>query len=231
MKNQNNQPVLFLTLGFPGSGKTYFARRFARDFNLVHLNSDFVRSELFINPEYTLTENKILFRGMDLMVAQLLNQGVSIIYDANVTKKVYRQRLYKMAKNYRSDQLLIWFQTPVEVARKRLAKRVNDGSKSQRRFQVYVDDDVLNRIKDEEEHPTTQENHVVIDGTLPYQKQKCLVEGYLFHSKSTKSKKTGVHNLNLGIMGKIDREHIYSYLDEKYNLKSNNESSNLKPNE
>lgn len=179
MNNQKDKPVLLVTLGFPGPGKTYFSRRFARDFNLAHLNSDFIRSELFINPEYTLTENKILFRAVDFIADQLLSQGISVIYDANLTKKIYRQRLYKITRDHQIRSLLLWFQTPVETARRRLAKRVNDGSKSQRRFQVYVNDEVLNRIKDEEEHPTNRENHVAVDGTLPYQKQKEIVEEYL----------------------------------------------------
>ncbi len=233
MKNTKDKPILFLTLGFPGSGKTYFSRRFAKDYDLVHLNSDAIRAKLFSEPKYTQEENKILFRAMDILTDQLLSQGVSVIYDANITKKIYRDRLYKIARKNQATSLLLWFQTSVETARRRLAKRINDGSKSQSRFQVYVNDEVLSRIKDEEEHPTNREKYIAINGARSYKKQKELVEGYLFHSKKNQLKKTGIHNLDLGISpdAKFSREEIYSYLDEKFNFKNNNESSNLKSNE
>jgi hypothetical protein len=47
-----------------------------------------------------------------------------------------------------------------------------------------------------------------------------LIEDAILHTysntKKTDVKTSGVHSLSLGKMGKIDREHIYSYLDEKF---------------
>lgn len=47
-----------------------------------------------------------------------------------------------------------------------------------------------------------------------------LIEDAILHTYSEvrkiKKTKTGAHDFDLGIMGKIDREHIYSYLDEKF---------------
>ncbi len=54
--------ILITTFGYPGSGKTYFSERLAKEFNLFHLNSDKIRSEIFIKPNYSDEEHKAVLR-------------------------------------------------------------------------------------------------------------------------------------------------------------------------
>lgn len=147
------KPILFATLGYPGSGKTFFARRFAKDSKIFHLNSDRLRLEIFPNPKYTARENAVVFGTMDFVADELLRQGVSIIYDANSTKRIYRKRLQQIAKKHRAKYLLLWFQTPVGIALKRIRKRSSLKSELMRRYHRVIDDSVLFRIKAEEEEP------------------------------------------------------------------------------
>lgn len=87
--------ILFATLGFPGSGKTFFSARFAKDFKIFHLNSDRVRSEIFPKPNYTAEENTAVFRTMDFIAEELLRIGISVIYDANIHKYLKQNYLFE----------------------------------------------------------------------------------------------------------------------------------------
>lgn len=152
--------ILFTTLGFPSSGKTYFARRFAKQFGIVHLNSDKVRAELFKKPKYTFAENEKLFAEMDRRVEVLLSQGKSIIYDANHIKKVFSKKYQAMAKKYGARYLLLWFQVPIDVAIDRTTRR-------KPRFDKFV----VIKMSKATEPPTKSEPHIIIDGKKPYKEQ------------------------------------------------------------
>ena len=53
--------------GFPGAGKTYFARQFCENVQAAHLQSDRIRSELFEEPRYDKRENEIVSQLMNYM--------------------------------------------------------------------------------------------------------------------------------------------------------------------
>ena len=152
--------TLFTTLGFPGSGKTYFARRFARQFKIEHLNSDKVRSELFKKPKYTQKEHDVVFDEMDRRAEKLLSEGKSVIYDANHIKRVFRRKYQAMAKKHKARYLLLWFRVPVNVAIRRTARR-----------KPFFDKWVVLRMRKATEPPAKSEPHVIIDGEKPYKEQ------------------------------------------------------------
>lgn len=171
-------PILFGVLGHPGSGKTFFSRRFAKEFGFYHLNSDRTRSEVILNPKYTIAENAGFFRIMDFIAGEFLQQGTSVIYDANSTKIIYRKRLQKIAKKRNARYMLIWIQAPVDLALKRIKRRIELKSKLIRQYYKPIDESVLLRLKDEQENPH-REPHIVIGGELPYHKQKEAVIKFL----------------------------------------------------
>jgi predicted kinase len=46
------KPFLILLYGFPGSGKTYFARQLTEHVQAAHVHGDRIRGELFDKPRY-----------------------------------------------------------------------------------------------------------------------------------------------------------------------------------
>lgn len=170
MEKKYKKPILLATLGYPGSGKTFFSRKFAKDFNLFHLNSDRLRSEMFSEPKYTIEENASVFRTMDFIADELLQRGVSVIYDANSTKRIYRKLLQQIAKKRKAKYFLLWFKTPVEVALKRIKKRSELKSILMKKYHKTIDDSVLFRIKLEEEEPC-RESYIILEAES-YKKQK-----------------------------------------------------------
>jgi predicted kinase len=174
---KTSKPILFATLGYPGSGKTFFSRRFARDFGLFHLNSDRLRSEMFPEATRRSEENAAVFRTMNYLVEELLSRGVSVIYDANSTRRIFRRRYRQIAKKLGADYLLLWFRTPVETALRCLRKRAKLKSEALKRYHRPISDSVLFDIRAEDE-PPVREPHVILEPGS-YQEQKAAVLKFL----------------------------------------------------
>src|ERR1035438_8089419 len=74
------KPVLIILYGFPGSGKTFFARQFSEEIKAANINGDQLRYEFFENPNYTKDEDDMVDHLSLFMVSQFLQTGVSVIY-------------------------------------------------------------------------------------------------------------------------------------------------------
>jgi predicted kinase len=160
-------PTLFITVGVPGSGKSHFAERLCKEYGFVHLRSDTIRDILFSNPTYSPTENKGLFALMDFLANEFLSKGVSVVYDANFTKRDYRIKMAKVAKKNHAKYVVLWIKTPFSTALKR--------AKSRKYHKVGKE--VVLGIHKETEYPHN-EPVISIDGTKPYRNQKKLLERY-----------------------------------------------------
>lgn len=87
--------TLYTMLGYPGSGKSHFAKLLAAEFGAVWLSNDGMRSSIFDEP--TKPENlhnyRVVYGAMDYAAQQALQAGVSVIYDANVNHVQERQKM------------------------------------------------------------------------------------------------------------------------------------------
>src|SRR5665213_4330415 len=104
------KPFLLLFYGFPGAGKTYFARQFCENVQAAHLQADRIRGELFEEPRYDKQENDIVTQLMDYMTEEFLSAGLSVAYDTNAARVKQRRMLYDLARRYGAQPLLVWFQ-------------------------------------------------------------------------------------------------------------------------
>ncbi len=169
---KKDQPILFETLGLPGSGKTTFSRKFAKEFHFLHLNSDRIRRALFIKPQYTKTEHDLVFPVMDALAHDALKNGISVIYDANSTKRAYRRAMMRTAKKYGARFFLLTFEISVATAKKRLGMRRRCTSKVCRDYHPPAPIAVLERLKTSIEKPSANEPTIFIQGTDTYPRQK-----------------------------------------------------------
>ncbi len=156
--------------GFPGSGKTYFARQFADDIGAVHLQSDRVRYELFEDPRYDKQENEIVSHLMQYMSEEFLNAGMSVIYDGDVSKSTIRRAVREVAHDTKSFPLLVWPQIDIESAFSRVVKR--DRRKSDDKYANPLDRTSYEEQLTKMQNPTTTEDYVVISGKHNYQTQR-----------------------------------------------------------
>lgn len=153
--------VLLVSVGAPGSGKSYLAERLCKEYGMVHLRSDEIRAYVFPKPTYTSEENGRLFNLIDFMTEKFVAAGVSVFYDANFTKRVHREKVRRVAKKHKAKYAVVWVQAPLQLAIQRARKR---------KFHP-VDETVVKGLHNEIEIPKG-EPVIRIDGTLPYKLQK-----------------------------------------------------------
>jgi predicted kinase len=167
------KPFLLLFYGYPGAGKTYFARQFCDNVQAAHLQADRIRGELFENPRYDKQENAIVGQLMDYMTQEFLSAGVSVAYDANVFRSKQRRALYAMARACHATPLLIWFQMDQDTAFARNIKR--DRRRADDKYAAALDRTSFEAAIGQMQNPVNSEDCAVISGKHLFKMQQSAV--------------------------------------------------------
>jgi predicted kinase len=176
-KIQPTKPFLLLFYGYPGSGKTYFARQFCENVEAAHLQADRIRLELFEHPRYDTQENKSINQIMNYMAGEFLTAGMSVAYDANALRAKQRRILYDLAKRNRAVPLLVWFQMNREVAFSRNVQR--DRRRADDKYAAAIDRTSFEDLSGNMQNPSASEAYAVISGKHPFKMQQSAVMGKL----------------------------------------------------
>jgi predicted kinase len=194
------KPFLLLLYGFPGSGKTYFARQLTEHLQAAHLQADRIRSELFEEPRYDKQENDAVAHLMDYMASEFLGAGVSVIYDANAMRASQRHMLRELARKAHAQPFLVWFQIDAESAYVRSTKR--DRRRADDKYAAQWDHAAFDSIIMHMQNPNLIEDYVVISGKHLYTTQQSAVISKLrengvlsFEDASSRVAKPGMVNL------------------------------------
>lgn len=168
-----NKPFLLLLYGFPGAGKTYFARQIAENVQAAHLQADRIRGELFEQPRYDKQENDIITQLMDYMAEEFLSAGLSVIYDTNAARAAQRHSLRNLARKYHAQPLLVWFQMDQDSAFGRSLKR--DRRRADDKYAAQWDRTTFETLIGYMQNPTPAEDYVVVSGKHLYSTQQSVV--------------------------------------------------------
>lgn len=162
------KPVLIMLYGFPGAGKTYFARQLCENLQAAHVHGDRIRMELFEQPRYDREENQVVEHLMDYMTGEFLNTGMSVIYDTNTMRLSQRRLVRELARKTHTQPMLIWLQIDMESAFVRATKR--DRRRADDKYAAPIDRHIFDRIVGGMQNPQNEE-YVVISGkhTFPTQ--------------------------------------------------------------
>src|SRR5688500_14166547 len=120
-KIKPTKPFIILLYGFPGAGKTAFARQFAEELSAAHLQQDRLNLELY--GENNTEMDKHSRNAMLFMTREFLRAGVPVIYDTDVHRLAERRQLRDAARQAKAVPLLIWLQVDPETAFMRVNKR------------------------------------------------------------------------------------------------------------
>lgn len=159
--------------GYPGAGKTYFARQFCENFQSAHLQADKVRSELFAEPRFDKQENDIVNSLMDYMAEEFLTAGLSVAYDMNAAKAGQRRKLRNLAIKNGAIPLVVWLQIDQDTAFYRSTNR--DRRRTDDKFAVNWDEPHFNNITTSMQRPTNAENYAVISGKHLFNMQQSAI--------------------------------------------------------
>lgn len=134
-------PALVVVSGLPGTGKSYFCRNLAERVDLVIMESDSLRKQLFCVPSYSKEESMQLFQACHGLVEELLRKGISVALDATNLEEHNRERLYHIADQCGARLVIVRMEAPPEVVQRRLerrAKREDPAEHSDADWDVYT---------------------------------------------------------------------------------------------
>lgn len=195
-----NKPFLLLFYGFPGSGKSFFARQFCDHVQAAHVQADRIRFELFEQPRYDKQENSVVLQIVDYMTEEFLKAGVSVVYDMNTIRLSQRRYLRDLARKAGAEPVLLWQQIDAESAQARAMKR--DRRKADDRFAMQPDYTTFQKIAGAMQNPQMGEDYVVISGKHAFPMQYNAVIRHLLQKgivtgnfSSEKVAKPGLVNL------------------------------------
>lgn len=172
-KLQLVRPTLFLLYGFPGAGKTYFARQLCNELQAAHVQGDRIRSELFETPTFDKQENQVVAKLMQYMTEEFLLAGVSVVFDVNAMRLAQRRMLRDVARKAKAEPVLVWFQVDPETAYMRTTKR--DRRKSDDKYTVPITRAAFDAQANGMQNPTMSEDYLVVSGKHTYQTQRSAV--------------------------------------------------------
>lgn len=172
-----SKPALIALYGFPGAGKTHFARQLCDVISAAHVQGDRIRYELFESPRYDKQENDVITHLMEYMAEEFLNAGVSVVFDINAMRLVQRRSLRDMARKSHAAQLLIWLQIDPESAYVRASTR--DRRKSDDKYAMPMDRSAFDRQTSHMQNPNN-EDYIVISGKHTFNAQRSAVMKKLY---------------------------------------------------
>lgn len=182
-----SQPILVLFVGIPGSGKTTFARKLAKELGAVLLNSDAIRMAMWRNleviqaahadPDNRKQGNLLTFGAMNYAAEQIVSAGNSVVYDCNANHISERQEKHDIAIAHGAQSVVVRIEVPYDVALKRIMER--EAAHDQRQISPEIAEDVLQRFMSEIEEPTLDERAIKIPGDVSFDEQLAIFQSSL----------------------------------------------------
>lgn len=152
-----------MMMGLPGAGKTTVAKIIEDLTGAIRLTSDEARLMLWEKPDFSEEEHQALYEYLDDQTHHMLAAGKSVVYDANLNRKVHRQEKYDLASKLGVSVVLCWVKTPREIAKER---RINEFEHHHLVTPKDADaGEMFERIAGVIEEPGVDESHIVLDGT------------------------------------------------------------------
>jgi predicted kinase len=121
--SRTTSPLLVMTVGLPGSGKSTFSRRLAPLIDAVVLESDAARRLLVSVPLHTSSEDRRLWSAIHKAERRLLADGVSLILDATNVTEANRRPNYEIAELLGARLVIVAVGAQERVIAQRLTQR------------------------------------------------------------------------------------------------------------
>lgn len=204
-----SKPFLLLLYGYPGAGKTYFARQLSENMQVAHLQFDRIRAELIKKPRYDNDEAEGLTQLMNYMAEEFLSAGLSVVYDMPASRARQRLTIRELARRNHAQPLLVWFQLDQETAFLRNVRR--DRRRADDKYTPRLDRTTFDAEIAYMQNPVASEDYVVVSGKHLFNMQQSAVVSKLrdlgvlsSNDASQRVIKPGLVNLIPGSQGRAD---------------------------
>lgn len=189
--------------GFPGSGKTTFGRRLSESMHVAHVQADRIRAELFAKPRYDKAENQVVDHLVEYIMQEFLKAGVSVVYDADITRSAQRRQLREIAQKSHAQYVLAWFQIDIESSFSRLVKR--DRRTTDNKYSRDFNRTEFDRHAALMQHPNPDENFLVLSGKHSFAMQKGSLMKRLFELNMVKAESVSSNISKPGMVNLVPR--------------------------
>ena len=198
-----HKPVLIMLYGYPGAGKTHFARQLSEVFSAAHVHGDRIRGELFSEPRYDKQENELVNHLMLYMTEEFLAADMSVIFDANASRLTMRRELRNIARKAKAEPLLIWLQTDPDSAFARLSRR--DRRRSDDKYATpYTAESFQTHIQSMQN--PKNEDYAVISGKHTFNTQRSAVIKKLYEMGVIGSNPTAANVVKPGLVNLVPNQ-------------------------
>jgi len=162
-------PVLFITSGLTGTGKTTVARKIMVDYHAHMISTDTVRKELegiakferhhdaYNTGLYSPEKMRYTYEKITEKAEKQLRKGRNVVLDATFKTRELRDEAKKLSEKTNTDFIILYSTCPEDIVKKYLNERVKKKSVSDGRWEVYI------KQKDSFELPAGSDNFVEID--------------------------------------------------------------------
>ena len=106
---------LYILIGIPGSGKTYYAEHFLMDVNTIIVSTDEIRKETFGTYSFSISTNNLIINTAKQRIEKGLAENQNIIFDATNINKRNRNSIIKIGKKYNATVIAIVFKTSLSL--------------------------------------------------------------------------------------------------------------------
>lgn len=167
------KPLLLITVGLPGSGKSFFARQFSATFSAPVVSIDRIRHTLYENPSYGKDEASLIQSIAQIQIEELLKTQKTFLLDGAGATRAERVELRRLARESGYDILLIWVQTDQATSQYRSMKR--SSRKLDDQFNQSLSQAQYEQLAKRFTAPASNEPTLVISGKHTYPTQAKIV--------------------------------------------------------
>ena len=166
-----SQPHAIIMVGIPGSGKSFFAEKFAETFHAPYISSQTIQEAGGIT--------EVAAKDIALAVTkELFKTKQSVVIDTATDTRTDRAALARLAKNAGYEALFIWVQTDPATAKIRLTKQTKENPHA-------MNSEDYDRIVKRFTPPSPIEKPIVISGKHTFATQAKILLKHLSAPRAT----------------------------------------------
>lgn len=175
VKLSTTKPFVVMLYGFPGSGKTTFARQFSEEVDMAHIQADKIVGELLGGRSNNPDDER---RVAEYMTREFLRAGVCVLYDATTARTAQRRTVREVARLAKAPVITVWFQIDPETAYMRTQNR--DRRKSEDKFAKTYSVEQFQEALERHQNPGRDEDYIVVSGKHTFNTQRAAVMKRLY---------------------------------------------------